>query len=94
MRGLYGMAKAAVQRIAGVVVAEAGHKGVLCFSLDTGFVKTAVVGAMPIFCSAERDIPATLPASAIAWLASSPDARALNGQMIRAEEFTRQHGLT
>jgi NAD(P)-dependent dehydrogenase (short-subunit alcohol dehydrogenase family) len=84
---LYGMAKAAVQRIAGAVVAETGSHGVMCFSLDPGFVKTAVVGQMPFYKDAGGDTSEQVPALVIAWLASSPDAAALNGQTVKTQDF-------
>jgi NAD(P)-dependent dehydrogenase (short-subunit alcohol dehydrogenase family) len=89
---LYGMSKAALTRIAGVVAVEAGDRNVLCFGLDPGFIKTAVVGALPVFNQAPG-ISEQIPAEAIAWLASSADAAALNGQTLIAQELVTQHGL-
>jgi hypothetical protein len=37
--------------------------------------------------------PPSVPASVIAWLATSPDAEELNGQVVLAQRFAREHGL-
>jgi hypothetical protein len=37
--------------------------------------------------------PPSVPASVIAWCASSPDAAELNGQTILAQRFAKQRGL-
>ncbi|MBW8825241.1 MAG: SDR family oxidoreductase [Acidobacteria bacterium] len=89
---LYGMSKAALRRISGVVAVEAGAQGVRCFSVDPGFVKTAVVGALPGFDKLDG-FPVDVPAAVIAWLATSPEAAALNGQMIAAQTFAQEHGI-
>jgi NAD(P)-dependent dehydrogenase (short-subunit alcohol dehydrogenase family) len=89
---LYGMHKAAMNRIAGVVAVEAAGSGVLCFGLNPGFVKTAVVGALPGFDTIEGT-PEEVPAEVVAWLATSPDAAAYNGQGVDALEVARDHGL-
>ena len=37
--------------------------------------------------------PPSVPASVIAWLATSPDAAELNGTTISAQRFARERGL-
>lgn len=90
---LYGMTKGGLHRMAGVVKAEAADKGVLCFNLDPGFVKTAVVGNLPTFIDAEGDHSAEIPAAAIRWLATSDEARDLNGSMLFAADLVREWQL-
>jgi NAD(P)-dependent dehydrogenase (short-subunit alcohol dehydrogenase family) len=89
---LYGMSKAALARVAGIVAVEAGPRGVLCFGLDPGFVKTAVVGNLPGF----EDLtgtPEEVPAAAITWLATAPEASAFNGQTVVASELAAEYDL-
>jgi NAD(P)-dependent dehydrogenase (short-subunit alcohol dehydrogenase family) len=90
---LYGMTKGGLQRMAGVVKAESGDSNILCYSLDPGFVKTAVVGNMPLFADAAGDHPPEVPAAVIQWLASSDEAKALNGQTLIATELIRDRNL-
>jgi NAD(P)-dependent dehydrogenase (short-subunit alcohol dehydrogenase family) len=79
---LYGMAKAAQYRIAGLVRVEYPDSGILCFTLSPGFVKTPVIAKMPIFETVEGGNPASVPGSVIAWLASSPDAERYSREFI------------
>jgi hypothetical protein len=91
---LYGMVKAAQHRIPGLVRAEYGGQGILCFSLSPGFVKTPVIRELPVFRDSTADIPPTVPASVIAWLASSDEAGRFNCQLVEALEFAKAHGLS
>jgi NAD(P)-dependent dehydrogenase (short-subunit alcohol dehydrogenase family) len=90
---LYGMAKAAQYRIAGLVRVEYPNSGIFCFSLCPGFVKTPVIRNLPVFETADGGLPASVPGSVIAWLACSDEAGQYSSQFIRAPEFAQEHGL-
>jgi NAD(P)-dependent dehydrogenase (short-subunit alcohol dehydrogenase family) len=90
---LYGMAKAAQYRIAGLVRVEYPDSGIFCFSLCPGFVKTPVIGRLPVFETFDGGNPANVPGSVIAWLASSEQAPQYSNQFIVAPEFAKEHDL-
>jgi NAD(P)-dependent dehydrogenase (short-subunit alcohol dehydrogenase family) len=88
---LYGMVKAGQHRIAGSIKAEYPGSGILCFSVNPGFVKTPVIRELPVFRTAEGGISATVPAAVIGWLATSDDAERFNCQLVDAPDFARAH---
>ena len=81
----YAASKAAFHRLAGHVAVEFAEQGIVAFNGDPGHVLTERMLA-----NAERlglegrysGAPPTAPAAAVAWLATSPDAAALNGQTV------------
>jgi NAD(P)-dependent dehydrogenase (short-subunit alcohol dehydrogenase family) len=87
---LYGMAKGGIERIPGIVARETADRGILCFNVDPGFVKTPLVVRAPNYADRTDDVPPTVAAEAIAWLATSSDAEDLNGQSLTAEELHRE----
>ena len=91
----YGMSKAAMHRIAGIMNVELGAKGILAFNLHPGFVATeriAIDMAEFGFDASAGASPDVVGAVA-AWLATSPDATALNGRWIEAQDLCRELGL-
>ncbi len=90
---MYSMCKAAQYRISGHLAVEVASDGVSCFNIDPGFVKTAVVGAMPIYSTAPGDVSLDIPAKVIAWFATSAKAVEMNGQTIDAPSFGEENAL-
>jgi NAD(P)-dependent dehydrogenase (short-subunit alcohol dehydrogenase family) len=91
---LYGMAKAAQIRIAGLIRVEYPDKNIYCFTLSPGFVKTPVIAKMPVFEDSEEGNPPSLPGSVIAWLASSPEAPKYAWEFLKAPDFAAAHDIT
>jgi len=91
----YGMSKGALHRIAGMVAVELGDHGILAFNLSPGFVATERIALdMAAFgFDASLGAPPDVVGAVAAWLVTSPDARARNGQWIEAQEVCRDLGL-
>ena len=91
----YGMSKAALHRIAGVLQVELGDKGIRAYNLSPGFVATERLAMdMGEFgFDASKGAPAAVVGAVAAWLVTDPDARALNGQWIEAQPMCRELGL-
>jgi NAD(P)-dependent dehydrogenase (short-subunit alcohol dehydrogenase family) len=92
----YAMSKGAFHRLAGVLAVELGHRGLRSFNLDPGFVITERMevnaGALGLE-GRYKGAPPTVPASVVAWLATSPDAADLNGSTIVAQKVALERGL-
>jgi NAD(P)-dependent dehydrogenase (short-subunit alcohol dehydrogenase family) len=91
----YGMSKAALHRVAGIIKVELADKGILAFNLHPGFVATeriAIDMAEFGFDASTGASPDVIGAVA-AWLATSPDAASLNGTWIEAQDLCRELGL-
>jgi NAD(P)-dependent dehydrogenase (short-subunit alcohol dehydrogenase family) len=81
----YAASKAAFHRLAGHLAVELGGDGIVAVNVDPGHVITERMRS-----NAERfglegryaGAPPSAPAAAVAWLATSPDAIALNGQTV------------
>jgi NAD(P)-dependent dehydrogenase (short-subunit alcohol dehydrogenase family) len=92
----YAMSKGAFHRLAGMLAVELGPNGILAFNVEPGFVMTermAQNSKERNFEGRYRGAPPSVPASVIAWLATSADAAELNGQTIFAQKFALQRGL-
>jgi len=91
----YGMSKGALHRMAGMVAVELGGRGILAFNLSPGFVATERIALdMAAFgFDASLGAPPDVVGAVAAWLVTSPDARARNGQWIEAQEVCRDLGL-
>lgn len=92
----YAASKAALHRMVGCLAVEHADSGVQFFNLEPGFVMTESMKLndpdgriAAIFPSA----PPSVPATAIAWLASDPGAPELNGQTIFAQPFCLERHL-
>jgi NAD(P)-dependent dehydrogenase (short-subunit alcohol dehydrogenase family) len=92
----YAASKAAFHRLAGHLAVELGDAGILAVNVDPGHVMTERMRA-----NAERlgleghytGAPPSAPAAAVAWLATSPDATALNGQTVSGLKLVLEKGL-
>ena len=92
----YAASKAAFHRLAGHLAVELGPQGVVAVNVDPGHVMTERMRA-----NAERlglegrytGAPPSAPAAAVAWLATSPDAVALNGQTVSGLKLVLERDL-
>jgi NAD(P)-dependent dehydrogenase (short-subunit alcohol dehydrogenase family) len=91
----YGMSKAALHRIAGLLHVELGDKGIRAYNLSPGFVATERLAMdMGEFgFDASKGAPAAVVGAVAAWLVTAPDARARSGQWIEAQPLCRELGL-
>jgi NAD(P)-dependent dehydrogenase (short-subunit alcohol dehydrogenase family) len=88
----YGASKAALHRVAGMLAIELHDQGILAFNLSPGFIATERIALdMAQFgFDAAKGAPADVVGAVAAWLATSPDAAARNGQWIEAQPLCRQ----
>jgi NAD(P)-dependent dehydrogenase (short-subunit alcohol dehydrogenase family) len=91
----YGMSKAAVTRLAGIIDVELRDRGILAYNLHPGLVITErMVQDMGAFgIDMEGGAPPDAIGAAAAWLATSPDAEALHGQWIEGQNLCADLGL-
>jgi hypothetical protein len=92
----YAMSKGAFHRLAGIMAVELAGQGVTAFNVEPGFVMTErmqVNAKDRGFEGRYRGAPPSVPAAVIAWLVTSPEASALNGQTITAQRFALERGL-
>ena len=92
----YAMSKGAFHRLAGILAVELAGRGVSVFNVEPGFVMTErmeVNAKERGFEGRYRGAPPSVPAAVVAWLATNPEAAALNGQTITAQKFALQRGL-
>jgi len=91
----YGASKGALHRLAGILAVELKDSGILAFNLSPGFVATERIaidmGAFGF--DASTGAPPDVIGAVAAWLATSPDARARNGEWIEAQPLCRELGL-
>ncbi|HEU4361603.1 MAG TPA: SDR family oxidoreductase [Mycobacterium sp.] len=84
----YAASKAAFSRIAGIINAELGPRGVRAFNLNPGYVITesgrARGGSESTAAAGFPAVPAGAAARAAVWLATSPDANRLLGKSVWA----------
>jgi NAD(P)-dependent dehydrogenase (short-subunit alcohol dehydrogenase family) len=92
----YGASKGALHRMVGVLAVEHPDSGLRFHNLEPGFVMTEAMklndpeGALVKF---QKPAPPSVPAAAIAWLASRPEAAEWNGQTVFAQKFALERGL-
>ena len=92
----YSSSKAALIRLIGVLNVEHADSDIQLYNIDPGFVITENLtekGLVDEHAARFGGAPPTVPAAAIAWLASEPAARDLHGETIEAQEFCLQHQL-
>ena len=92
----YAMSKGAFHRLAGIIAVEYRDRGIEIFNVEPGYVVTermeinakalGLEGAYP-------GAPPSVPATVVAWLASSPEAAELNGQTVLAQKVAKDRGL-
>ena len=92
----YAASKAALHRLVGCLAVEHPDQGVAFFNLEPGFVMTE---AMKLndpdgkIAALFPPAPPSVPAAAIAWLASDPEALTMSGDTIFAQPFSVERKL-
>jgi NAD(P)-dependent dehydrogenase (short-subunit alcohol dehydrogenase family) len=91
----YGFSKAALHRIAGILALETADLGIRAYNVQPGFIATERIAQdMAAFgFDASTGAPAAVIGKVCCWLLESPDAAALNGQTIQAQELCSELGL-
>jgi NAD(P)-dependent dehydrogenase (short-subunit alcohol dehydrogenase family) len=90
----YGISKGAFQRIAGFLAVELSDRGVRCFNVQPGLIATERIAQdMAKFGIENAGAPADVVGAVVAWLCTSKDADAFNGQNIEAQFFCHERGL-
>jgi NAD(P)-dependent dehydrogenase (short-subunit alcohol dehydrogenase family) len=91
----YAFSKGAIHRVAGVLAVEERGRGIRAYSVQPGFIATERIRQdMAGFgFDAALGAPAEVMGKACRWLLESPDAAALNGQCIQAQELCSELGL-
>jgi NAD(P)-dependent dehydrogenase (short-subunit alcohol dehydrogenase family) len=91
----YAFSKGALHRIAGILAVELREKNVRAYNVQPGFIATERMrqdmGAFGF--DASTGAPVEVVAKVCRWLLESPDASALNGQCVQAQELCSRHGL-
>lgn len=90
----YGVAKGACDRMAGLVNAEVGDRGVVAYNIEPGFVAYGekLEQAKASYPGIQVTPPEAIGA-AIAWLATSPDAARFRNKRVHGPELARAEGL-
>jgi NAD(P)-dependent dehydrogenase (short-subunit alcohol dehydrogenase family) len=85
----YGASKGAMHRIAGILALETADLGIRAYNVQPGFITTErMIQDMGDFgFDASSGAPPALIGKVCVWLLESPDAVALNGQNIEAQEL-------
>jgi NAD(P)-dependent dehydrogenase (short-subunit alcohol dehydrogenase family) len=91
----YAFSKGALHRIAGVLAVELGGRGIRAFSVQPGFIATERIQQdMAAFgFDAAQGAPAAVVGKTCVWLLEAPDAAALNGQNVEAQQVCSERGL-
>ena len=91
----YGSSKAALHRIAGILALEEADRGIRAFNVQPGFIATERIAQdMSGFgFDASTGAPAQVVGKVCRWLVESPDAEALNGQNVEAQDLCSELGL-
>jgi hypothetical protein len=92
----YGTSKVGMTEIAPMLATQYGDRGIRAFSVQPGTVLTeqleAALGGGTF--DANDWTPPEHAARTVAWLATSPDAAAMNGALVHAPSFVELQGLT
>ncbi|HXW35695.1 MAG TPA: SDR family oxidoreductase [Acidimicrobiales bacterium] len=92
----YAASKAAFHRFAPILALELEDSGIRIHNVDPGYVETErqKVNAASLGLEGRYPgAPPSVPASVIAWLAVSSEAKDLNGKTVQAQRFALEHGL-
>ena len=92
----YAGSKAAFHRMAGILAVELADEGIRVFNVDPGHVVTERMAANSATLGLSghyQGAPPTVPAAAIAWLVTSPEAAVHSGTTVIAQKLALQHGL-
>jgi NAD(P)-dependent dehydrogenase (short-subunit alcohol dehydrogenase family) len=93
----YAMSKAAGHGIAGVLAVECADQGIRAFNVQPGPIRTERITQDMAGFGFDADDgmwqPPQVIGEAVYWLATSPEAEALNGQTVQAQELCFQRKL-
>jgi NAD(P)-dependent dehydrogenase (short-subunit alcohol dehydrogenase family) len=91
----YAIGKAAGHRLVGHVKAEFGSRGIRSFNVNPGYVRTErnQLTAADDGMDPSLGAPPEAIGAVVAWLATSPEAEALDGTNVEAQDFCRAKGL-
>jgi len=92
----YAASKAGFHRLAGFLAVEHGPQGIVAVNVDPGHVLTERMQANAARLGLENKYagaPPSAPAAAVAWLATSDEARDLNGQTVEGLRLVLQRNL-
>jgi NAD(P)-dependent dehydrogenase (short-subunit alcohol dehydrogenase family) len=91
----YAFSKGALHRIAGVLAVEQRNNNVRAYNVQPGFIATERIRQdMAAFgFDASTGAPAEVVAKTCRWLLESPEAAAMSGQCIQAQELCDELGL-
>ena len=87
----YGMSKGALHRQAGMIAVELSGQGIYAYNLHPGFVATEriAIDMAEFGFDASAGAPADVVGAMTAWLVTTPEGKALNGQWIEAQDKCR-----
>jgi NAD(P)-dependent dehydrogenase (short-subunit alcohol dehydrogenase family) len=90
----YGISKAGLHRIAGILALELGDQGIRAFNVQPGFIATERIAQdMAGFgFDASTGAPADVVGAVVAWLVTTADA-APNGSTVQAQPVCKEHDL-
>ncbi len=90
----YGISKGAFHRVAGFLAAEHGEDGINAFNVQPGYISTERIAQdMAQFGFEDTGQPADVIGAVVAWLATNPEAREMNGANVEAQFFCHERGL-
>jgi NAD(P)-dependent dehydrogenase (short-subunit alcohol dehydrogenase family) len=91
----YGASKGALHRVAGILHLELNPAGIRTFNVQPGFIATERMATdMAQFgFDASAGEPPDVVGAVVAWLCSDPEAAALSGRNIEAQQFCHERGL-
>jgi NAD(P)-dependent dehydrogenase (short-subunit alcohol dehydrogenase family) len=91
----YGMSKAALHRLAGMLAVELGDRGIRAYNLSPGFIATERIAIdMAAFgFDAAAGAPVDVVGAVAAWLVTTPEAELRNGGWVEAQDVCRELGL-
>jgi NAD(P)-dependent dehydrogenase (short-subunit alcohol dehydrogenase family) len=91
----YGMSKAALHRLAGMLAIELGDRGIRAYNLSPGFIATEriAIDMAQFGFDASRGAPVDVVGAVAAWLVTSPEAEQHSGGWVEAQDLCRQLGL-
>jgi NAD(P)-dependent dehydrogenase (short-subunit alcohol dehydrogenase family) len=100
MEGAWGLgfaaAKGAFDRIAGMLHSEFSSRGIRAYNLDPGLVMTEAMrvrGREKFFAGKMFYAEPPVPGAVVGWLASAPEADALAGTTVHAQQLCAELGL-
>ncbi|MEE3331912.1 MAG: SDR family oxidoreductase [Myxococcota bacterium] len=94
----HGATKAGLHRMAGMLQAELGDRGIRAFNLEPGIVTSesflAAMGGDARMLKEFKHAPVEVPAAVAVWLCTSNEAAAMSGgDAIHAQPFCKKRGL-